>query len=106
MADIDLDSMSLDELKALQKAVNKAVDGYEDRRRKEALAAAEAAAREHGYSVAELVGESPKKTRTALPPKYRHPENPELTWSGRGRQPEWMKDALENGQSKDDFLIE
>ena len=106
MENIDLNSMSLDELKALQKAVTKAVDGYEERRRREAFAAAEAAAREHGYSVAELVGQAPKKTRPALPPKYRHPENSELTWSGRGRQPEWMKDALENGQSKDDFLIE
>jgi len=53
-----------------------------------------------------LTGLSPKKAKTVSPPKYRHPENPEMTWTGRGRQPDWMKDALENGQSKDDFLIE
>jgi DNA-binding protein H-NS len=28
-----------------------------------------------------------------------------MTWTGRGRQPDWIKSALENGQSKDEFLI-
>ncbi|WP_392337429.1 H-NS family nucleoid-associated regulatory protein [Loktanella salsilacus] len=46
-----------------------------------------------------------KKTTAVSPPKYCHPENPEQTWTGRGRQPDWMKDALENGQSKEEFLI-
>jgi DNA-binding protein H-NS len=106
MADIDLNSMSLEDLKKLQKNVNKAVDGYQDKQRKEALAAADAAAREMGFTLAELTGvPGAKKTKAVSPPKYRHPENPEQTWTGRGRQPDWMKDALENGQSKDNFLI-
>jgi DNA-binding protein H-NS len=105
MADIDLNSMSLEYLKKLQKDVNKAVDGYQDKQRKEALAAAEAAAREMGYTLAELTGLPGKKAKSVLPPKYRHPENPEQTWTGRGRQPQWMKDALANGHAKDEFLI-
>lgn len=105
MANIDLNSMSLDELKKLQKDVNKAVGGYQDKQRKEALAAAEAAAREMGFTLAELTGLPSKKTKSVTPPKYRHPKNTEQTWAGRGRQPEWMKDALENGHSKDEFLI-
>lgn len=72
---------------------------------KEALAAAEAAAREMGFTLAELTGIPGKKTKAVSPPKYQHPENSEQTWTGRGRQPDWMKDALESGQSKDDFLI-
>ena len=106
MTDVNLENMSLDELKKLQKDVGKAIDGYEDKQRKAALAAAEAAARENGYSLAELTGLSPKKAKTVSQPKYRHPENPEMTWTGRGRQPDWIKDALENGKSKEDFLIE
>ena len=107
MADIDLNSMSLDDLKKLQKDVSKAVDGYEARQRKEAFAAADAAARELGFTLAELTGGAQvKKTGPLSPPKYRHPENPEQTWTGRGRQPDWMKDALEKGQAKEDFLIE
>ncbi len=105
MADIDLNSMSLDDLKKLQKDVNKAIDGYEDKQRKAALGAVEAAAREMGFTLVELMGMPGKKTKSVSPAKYRHPENPEQTWTGRGRQPDWMKDALENGQSKDEFLI-
>jgi DNA-binding protein H-NS len=30
----------------------------------------------------------------AVAPKYRSPEDPSITWSGRGRAPEWFKKAL------------
>ena len=109
MADIDLDSLTLDELKALQKDVNKAVEDYDERRKQEARAEVEARARELGFSLAELAdgsGKGAKKTKAPQPAKYRHPENASLTWSGRGRQPGWIKDALENGTSLDELLIE
>ncbi len=106
MADIDLSSLTLDELKKLQKDVNKAVETYEDRRKQEARSAAEAVAREMGFSLSELTDGSGKKGKAPNPPKYRHPENPSLTWTGRGRQPAWIKEALENGTPLDEFLIE
>jgi DNA-binding protein H-NS len=106
MMDIDLNSLSLDELKRLQKDVNKAVEGYEARKRKDAFAAADAAAREMGYTLADLTETSAKKKKMVSVPKYRHPENADQTWTGKGRQPDWMKEALASGQSKDDFLIE
>ena len=37
------------------------------------------------------VVEAPKPERV----KFRHPENSDLTWSGRGKQPGWLKEALE-----------
>jgi DNA-binding protein H-NS len=33
--------------------------------------------------------------------KYRHPENSELTWSGRGKQPGWLSAALEQYDEQD-----
>ena len=42
MAHDDLEEMSLAELKALQKKVNKAIEGYEERQKLQALAALEA----------------------------------------------------------------
>ena len=68
-------------------------------------AAAEAAAREKGYSLAQLTGNSSKKARGSSPPKYRHPETPELTWSGRGRQPAWYKKLVEAGTRESALLI-
>ena len=82
MVDIDLDSLSLAELKALQKDVTKAVEDYDARRRKEAQVALEEKARELGFSLAELVeglGKTSRKGRVPQPAKYRHPENASLT---------------------------
>ena len=99
--------MSLDELKRLQKDVAKTIDDYEERRRREALAAVEAKASEMGFTLAELTGSTPAKKggRPRLPPKYQHPENPALTWSGRGRQPAWIKDGLQAGKALEDYAI-
>jgi len=38
-------------------------------------------------------------------PKYRNPANPEEVWSGRGMAPRWMAAYIQQGKSKDDFLI-
>lgn len=104
MPDINLDSMSLDELKQLRKDVDKAIESYEKRKRQEAVAAAEAAAQQHGFKLADITG-GKAKGGAANPPKYAHPQNPSLTWSGRGRQPKWIKEGLAAGKSLDDFLI-
>lgn len=88
MTDIDLNSMSLADLKQLQRDVAKVVNGYEAHKRSEALSALEARAQELGFSLADLTGT--KKTRKSsgpTGPKYHHPESPEITWSGRGRHP-------------------
>lgn len=101
-----IDKLSLDELKKLQTLVAKAIDDFEVRQRNEALAAAEVAVKKFGYSLSELTGTTkPKSKPKAAPPKYRHPENPAVTWSGRGRQPGWIKEELEAGKSLDDFAI-
>lgn len=43
------------------------------------------------------VVEAPKPERV----KYRHPENAELTWTGRGKQPGWLRAALEQYDEQD-----
>ncbi|MEM6728250.1 MAG: H-NS histone family protein [Pseudomonadota bacterium] len=96
MSTIDLSGMSKAELLKLQKDVAKAIENFDERARQEALAALDAKAKEMGYSLAELTGA--KKARSVNPPKYRNPENPEQTWTGRGRQPQWIKDALKGGK--------
>ena len=94
---IDLDQMNREDLLQLQKDVAKALTTLETRRRKEALAAAKAAAEEMGYSLAELTSASASKP--SLRAKYTHPENPTLTWTGRGRKPKWFIEALESGMT-------
>jgi DNA-binding protein H-NS len=40
-----------------------------------------------------------------VPPKYRNPERPSETWSGRGKQPRWVGAHLRSGMKVDDLLI-
>ena len=105
MADYILEALSLGELKKMQKDVAKAISTFEDRQKAEARAKVEAFARDLGFSLAELVGTEMKTTRAAAPAKYRHPENPALTWSGRGRKPQWFVDALAAGKTARDLAI-
>ena len=104
MSDIDLSALSLSELKKLKKNVTKAIDSFATRQRQEALAALELKAKEMGFSLSELTGKQ-KAARAPNPPKYRHPEDASMTWSGRGRQPTWIKEGFAAGKSLDDFLI-
>ncbi|MCO6384923.1 H-NS family nucleoid-associated regulatory protein [Oceanicola sp. 502str15] len=106
MTKTDLSKMKRKDLEALRTRIEVALEALDAQRRKDAIAAAEAKAKEFGFSLAELTGDRrPRRTRARSKPKYRHPENSAVTWSGRGRQPRWIKEALEAGKSLDDFLI-
>ena len=105
MADFNLEALSLKELRQLQKDLAKAISTYEDRHRAEARAKLDAIAKEMGYSLADLVGPEVKSTRAPASARYRHPENPGLTWSGRGRKPLWFVEALEAGKMPEDLAI-
>ncbi|MCA0849544.1 H-NS histone family protein [Salipiger thiooxidans] len=104
-AAFDLEVLSLSELKKIQKDVAKAIATFEDRHKAKACAKVEAFARDLGYSLAELVDTVTRSSRAPAAAKYRHPDNPTLTWSGRGRKPQWYVDALEAGKTASDLAI-
>lgn len=75
-------------------------------------------AKSEGYTMEELFGASAaaskstrrKSTKTAttgrkVPPKYRNPNNPDETWTGRGRSPLWFAALIESGKTREDLLI-
>ena len=68
----DLDNMSLKELRDLHKAVGRQIDGFEARKREQAMMAAQKAAEEHGYSLKDLLGsgKAPKAAKATVAPKY------------------------------------
>ena len=52
--------------------------------------------------------EHKQKARRPYPkvhPKYRNPERPSETWSGRGKQPRWVGAQLRKGKKINDLLI-
>ena len=105
MTDFNVEALSLKELRQLQKDLAKAISTFEDRQKAEARAKLKAIAKEMGYSLTELVGTVVKSTRSPAAVKYRHTENAALTWSGRGRKPQWFVDALKAGKTPDDLAV-
>lgn len=98
----DLEKLSLEELKALRKNVETAIRDFEKRKKKEALIAAQKAAQEFGFSLDEIVD---GKSASKGVPRYANPADPSQTWTGRGRQPNWVKSHLSAGKSLDDLAI-
>jgi DNA-binding protein H-NS len=105
MTDFDVETLSLKELKSLQKDLAKAISKFEDRQKSDARSKLEIIAKEMGYSLADLIGTEVKPTRAPAAAKYRHPENATLTWSGRGRKPLWFVAAIEAGKSPEDLAV-
>lgn len=101
---IDIDKLDLRELRDLRSKIERAITSYEDRKRREALTAVEEAARSHGFNLADLTGGKARRIGTVAP-KYANPEDPTITWTGRGRKPRWVQDNLEEGKSMEDLLI-
>ena len=49
---------------------------------------------------------APKSRKTAkVAPKYRNPDNPKETWTGRGKQPRWLAAETAKGRKLEEFLI-
>jgi len=110
----NLKAMTVKELTKLKNDAEKALKIAEERLRKDALKAAEKAAAEFGFQLTELTPEKktkvvkkgPKgKPKAKAKAKYRNPANPEQTWSGRGRKPLWINEALSSGADITDLEI-
>jgi DNA-binding protein H-NS len=103
---IDLEKMSDKELKELRTRVEKAISTLDARRLAAARKAAEEAASKHGFSLNDLVGgKAAKGPKSKSPAKFRNPANASMTWSGKGRQPGWIKEGLAKGKKLGDFAI-
>jgi DNA-binding protein H-NS len=60
--------------------------------------------------LARLKGRSERQNKARRPypqvhPKYRNPDRPSETWSGRGKQPHWVGAQLRAGRKVHDLLI-
>jgi len=59
--------------------------------------------KEHGFQMNDLFG---KGRKGSVAVKYRDPQNPGNTWTGRGRMPRWMAAATKGGKAKkEDYLV-
>jgi DNA-binding protein H-NS len=71
----------------------------------------ESMVKEHGISLAEIFPQTGKsrglrkeaRKRGEQTIKYRNPDNSAQTWTGNGRKPAWLVEALASGKTLEDF---
>jgi DNA-binding protein H-NS len=56
-------------------------------------------------SSAKGIARAPRRKYPRVFPKYRNPQQPSETWSGRGKQPRWLSAALKSGHKIEEFVI-
>ena len=112
MKKIDLESMSFDDLWSLHEQISQilAVRITSEKRELERRLAVLNRGREviGGESDAAQDGAGGRARRKypRVLPKYRNPQIPSQTWSGRGKRPRWLVAAMKSGQTIDDFQID
>src|SRR3977135_3836795 len=109
MKKIDLEAMSIDDLWSLHEKISRILSARitsEKRELEKRLAVLN-----RGRDVIEGDSQSYNsngKARRKYPgvfPKYRNPQTPSETWSGRGKQPRWLAAAIKTGRKIEDFRI-
>lgn len=107
VSDLDFSDLNTKQLQELRDRLDKEIQRSHDRDRKEIMEAVQKMARERGVDPDEVLygrkREAPR--RGVVPPKYRDPDNPKTTWSGRGRKPAWFQEALDRGVAESDMEI-
>jgi DNA-binding protein H-NS len=104
MAKVDLEKMSIEELKSLKAMIDHTIERRREENRAEVKKKIAMIAEEHGFSVDELMGRGKGKKGTSAA-KFRNPANPAQTWTGRGRKPQWLIEGLAAGAKLEQFQI-
>jgi len=102
----ELNNLSINELQAMIDNAESAIKDKQAGQRKEVIAQIKELAASIGVTVEIHEGtKKPKRQGAKVAAKYRNPDDAELTWTGRGMTPKWMRALTEAGRDKSEFLI-
>ena len=101
-----IQNLSEQELADLIANASKELETKRHGKRKEIIAEIQALAASIGMR-AEITEAEQKTGRkgSKVPAKYRDPDNPKNTWSGRGVKPRWLSAYIGQGRSIEDFGV-
>jgi len=94
---MDLSKLSATDLRNLQDQVNQELKQREQEEVAEAREQIMAIAQRVGIPLKELIMTPVRAKGPKTGTRYRHPSDGSLQWSGRGRQPRWIKEWLAAG---------
>ena len=99
-----IEKLSYVELINLQRRIEQAIS---EKRVEDAASTKEALramAERAGFSLNDLFGKRGARKGSGEI-KYRNPKDASQTWTGRGRKPNWLQDAVKKGAKIDTFAI-
>ena len=100
----NLEKMSLAELTQMQARIERLKVDKQNAERLALRKRLTDIAKEHGFDIHDLF-DGRRRVKGSVAVKYRDPDNPANTWTGRGRPPRWLAAAMTTGKSRDDFLV-
>jgi DNA-binding protein H-NS len=101
---LDPSKMTLAQLKDLRSRLDEAITDREQAERMQLRQKVEAMIASAGLSLTDLIGKG-SRTGRSVPIKYRNPKDASQTWTGRGRPPRWLADAVKKGAKRESFMI-
>jgi DNA-binding protein H-NS len=101
---MELSNLSFTELVALKGDVEVEIKHREHDEKSKAKKQIVELAKAYGLSIEEVLGKG-TAVRKPVEAKYRHPQHPEMTWTGRGRKPVWVQEQLAAGKTLQDLMI-
>lgn len=95
------------ELQQLSVEITKAIEERKYKEINDARIQVRQIAESLGITLEELMAEPEKPARQNKKAtiKYRNSENENETWTGRGKQPKWLTQALGSGKKLEDFAV-
>jgi DNA-binding protein H-NS len=104
MKDIDLQSMTTDELWALHETLTSILSTKMEAEKQKLEEQLDGLHRRSG-TVERAIATPKRRPYPKVPAKFQNPERPSETWSGRGKQPRWVSKSLAAGKTIDDLRI-
>ena len=101
---IDLENLNGDEILAITENAQQLIAKKQHQRLYDAYMQFEQIAEDSNATIEEILkaGEKLEKKRSI---KYRNTDDHSETWTGRGRKPTWLVEALAAGRDIEDFAI-
>ncbi|KJH67236.1 H-NS family nucleoid-associated regulatory protein [Chromobacterium violaceum] len=102
---MDLSNLSFPDLIALKSDVENEIKRREIEEKSKAKKQIIEIARTYGLSVEDVLSGKAVTTRKPVEVKYRHPDDSNLTWTGRGRKPVWVQAWIDSGKALETLAI-
>lgn len=108
---MDLSNLSLGDLRNLQEQIKQEMKKREVQEVQKAREQIMAIAQSVGVPLKDLIsasgrgGKSSGGNTGSVAVRYRNPDNASQQWTGRGRQPKWVKEWVEGGKSLDKLRV-